>query len=1144
MKAIDFVVRDESGALQRGVIPAGEQTTTIQATSDQEISLNLRQVDMQSHARNGDALTIILADGRVIIIENYFNDDGGANRLFISADGYLNEVAFVETTDGGLYAQFGPTEQWGKWSPSDDLIYLGRTEIASIPVDDEVSMLAPLAALGGGGLGAAAAVAGVGAAVIGSGGGGGGGIAVPTVDNADSTPVVGGENEPYSVEVTGTGEPGDTVTVTVGDQTGDVVIGEDGLWQVIFDGENLPSDGEWDTIVVVDHVGGDSTTLDGPNWTIDTIAPEIEITSGIQATGDIFNGEELDGGATVSGTGEAGATLVVTVGEHSQTTTVGADGLWTVTWPAGTFEAGEYTAEMTIVATDAVGNASTTTAIIEIDTIANVTIETDTAAGDGTINAAEQAAGVTLTGTAQPGSTVDVTFGTTTLAATVDANGNWTVDFPASAIATGEYEATITAVATDANGNSSTTTGTMQVDTIADVAVSTGGVAGDGTINGAEQAAGVTLTGTAQPGSTVDVTFGTTTLAATVDANGNWTVDFPPSAIATGEYEATVTAVATDANGNSSTSTGTIQVDTFVNTFGYTSTTGGADGVINATEAQAGLIVTGNAEPGSTVSVVLGGVTQVATVSADGSWTATYGAGQLAPGTYSTDMVATATDAAGNTSTITQTVNVDTEAGSLTISAHPIEGDDVINAVEASDGVVLSGTSDAGAVVQVTMGGVTHSVVTNAAGVWQANFAASEIPAGTYVADITATTTDAAGNVRTVTDSVNVDTNVDNMSVNTVEGDDVVSGAEHSNGVAVTGTTEVGSSVIITIGGQSVNGMVDANGNWTANFSAGQIPTGEYTTNMAVTSTDAAGNVKTINQSVQVDTLVNELSLSSAPVEGDNVVNQAEASDGINLSGQVEPGSTVMVDFEGTTLAANVDAAGNWSIAIPASAIPAGSYDADITVMATDAVGNTATISDTLAIDTDAPEGPVIASYTRDGDGIRGISTESSIDDLSVAQVNADGSITEVSATQVDIPQLGETNFAFNSEVPDGSHLIVTSTDSAGNSSGTYVVLDDESANSTVDMSNSNLGNYQIESVDLQFSEEAHLTITEAQLVALADGTDTLTVHGGSDDEVTITGANQTGSTTVDGQNYDVYTLGIGTVLIDDDITVNTGVIG
>jgi hypothetical protein len=212
--------------------------------------------------------------------------------------------------------------------------------------------------------------------------------------------------------------------------------------------------------------------------------------------------------------------------------------------------------------------------------------------------------------------------------------------------------------------------------------------------------------------------------------------------------------------------------------------------------------------------------------------------------------------------------------------------------------------------------------------------------------------------------------------------------------------------------------------------------------------------------------------------------------------------------------------------------------------MATDAVGNTSTIADTLAIDTDAPEGPVIASYTRDGDGTRGISTELSADDLSIAQVAADGTISEVSATQVDIGILGETDFTFDAKVPDGSNLIVSATDDAGNSSGTYMVLDDSSANSTVDMSNANLGNYQIETVDLSFAEEAHLTITEAQLVALADGTDTLTVIGGSDDEVTITGANQTGSTTVDGQTYDVYSLGEGTVLIDDDITVHTGVMG
>ena len=79
--------------------------------------------------------------------------------------------------------------------------------------------------------------------------------------------------------------------------------------------------------------------------------------------------------------------------------------------------------------------------------------------------------------------------------------------------------------------------------------------------------------------------------------------------------------------------------------------------------------------------------------------------------------------------------------------------------------------------------------------------------------------------------------------------------------------------------------------------------------------------------------------------------------------------------------------------------------------------------------------------------------------------------------------------------------------------------------------------------MDLQFAEEANLTITEAALVNLSDSTDALTVHGGSDDTVTIAGATLTGSTNVDGQGFDIYSLGSeGTVILDDDINVNTAI--
>ncbi|WP_299730280.1 Ig-like domain-containing protein [uncultured Tateyamaria sp.] len=1058
MKAIDFVVRDGAGALQRGNVPV-DQDTTVALTSGQEVSFNLRQIDLAGQQRNGDDLIITLVDGRTITLENYFNDAGPTNRLFISADGYLNEVVFVETSDGALFAQYGPTEQWGKWSPSDDLIYLGRTEVAAVGVgeEEEVSSLAAgllggLGALGGGGAAAAAAAVG-GAALLGGGGGGGeggdapAGPAAPTVDNVGTTTEIGGDDTTTHVfVVSGTGEPGDTVEVTAGGSVQSTTIDENGAWSVTYEGSTFPADGTAETSVVFTHGGGGETTLAGPVFVIDTTGPDVAVTTGVESTGHVVNGAELSDGVTLTGTGEAGAALAITIAGVTRNVTVSETGTWTATWQSGTLAEGEYSSDVTIVATDSFGNTTTVTDVLVVDTIAELSLVTATVEGDGVINAEEAADGVTLTGSAQPGSTVEVTFN-----------------------------------------------------------------------------------GVTQP--------------ATVDGSGGWTATFPPSAIPSGETEVTVTAVATDPAGNSSSASGTVTVDTLVNTLQFTSTSGGADGVINAAEAASGLVVTGLTEPGSTVVVTMGDAVTTAVVAANGSWTATFSSAAITPGTYSTQVTATATDAAGNTRSINQAVDVDTEASILTI-AGPIEGDDVVNGVEASDGVVLSGNSDPGALVSVTMNGVTHQAVANGAGVWQAFFAANEIPEGTYQAQISATTTDAAGNTATASDTVQVDTRVDNLSLSAdaIEGDNVINAVEQSDGVVLTGTTEPGSTVLVTMGAHTVQAIVDAQGNWHAPFTPAQVPLGEYTTDVSVTATDLAGNVASVSDTVRVDTLVNELSIQDT-VTSDDVISGAEARGGISLGGQVEAGSTVMVDFNGTVLAAVVDAQGNWSLAIPPSAIPAGTYDAAITVMATDSVGNTDTISDTLAIDTEAPDGPVIASYTRAGDGIRGISTEQSDGDLSVAQVNSNGTISDVAATQVDIDVLNETNFQFASNVPDGSHLIVNSTDAAGNTNGTYVVLDDESANSAIDLSNPALGNYQIEAVELQFAEEANLTITEAQLLGLSDATNTLTIHGGADDTVTIAGASRTGSVNIDAQTYDVYSLGAeGTVILDDDITVNTAI--
>ncbi len=771
----------------------------------------------------------------------------------------------------------------------------------------------------------------------------------------------------------------------------------------------------------------------------------MEVSTGTDSVGDFFNAVSFADGVTLSGTGEAGASILVTIAGIEQTTTVSETGTWSVSWAAGTLEGGEYSTGVTIVSADAFGNTTTISDTVVIDTVSNVTIDTANVETDGIVNAVEQEDGVTLTGTAQAGSTVVVTFGT------------------------GSH-------------------------------------------------------------------------AATVDANGNWSADFAMSEVPTGELQATVTAVATDALGNSSTASGLVDIDTLVRDFAFTGTTGGADGVINEAEAAQGLVMTGTTEPGSSVMVSFGGSNQAATVAANGSWTMTFAANTIPSGEQTAVMTAVATDIAGNVDTITRNVDIDRDGGILTISPAPVEGDDIINEVEASDGVVLTGTSNPNAVVTVTMGGVSKTVSADGAGNWTANYSNSDVTPGVYTAQITATTTDAAGNTLNASDSVEVDTRVDNLGVQAslVEGDGTINGAERlaGGGVQVTGTTEVGSTaLVVTLNGVAVNAVVAANGTWTANYASSQVSEGTYTATVSVQATDRAGNTATVSDVVNVDTEVVPLSIDDGTGGRDNTVNIAEAATGIDLGGEVEVGSTVSVTFDGTPYVANVDNAGNWSLTIPPSAIRSGEYNAAIVVTATDAVGNVDTINDTLAIDTSAPSGPAIESLNEGRVGFRGISTDLTDDELAVYQVQDNGTVTEVASQSGASTTRPETNIDFNSDVPDGSHLIITATDDAQNTTGTYVVLDDGAPNSTIAISNPALGNYNIETVDMTFAEEGNLTIDEAALLALSSNSNELMILGGADDTVTILGATRGNSS--GGQT--TYSLGTeGTIIVDDQIDVIT----
>ncbi|MCO5118053.1 MAG: Ig-like domain-containing protein [Burkholderiaceae bacterium] len=392
----------------------------------------------------------------------------------------------------------------------------------------------------------------------------------------------------------------------------------------------------------------------------------------------------------------------------------------------------------------------------------------DAIAGDNAIDATEAAADVVVSGTAEANSTVTVTWGVEgqSKTATAGADGAWSVSFAPGELPEGAV--TISATATDAAGNTSqaasasvTVEAAAPGDTTPPAAPVINAVTGDNAIDATEAANGFSVTGTAEAGSTITLTVAGTAISktATVDGAGAWSVDIAAAEVpADGSH--TFSATATDAAGNvSAAGTASVTIDsTAVDTDPPDApviTEVGTAGVANAAAVAAGVAVSGTAEPGSTVDVTWGALSVQAVAGGDGIWTASFAANTTDP---ATQITATATDAAGNTSPASApgaiTVDV-TPPAAPTIDA--VATDNIVDPLEAGAGVEISGTGEEGSEITVDWGGVTKTT-TVASGTWTVSYATGEVPAaGSTTVSVTAV--DVAGNPQAgpaVTQSVTV----------------------------------------------------------------------------------------------------------------------------------------------------------------------------------------------------------------------------------------------------------------------------------------------------------------------------------------------------------------------------------------------------
>ena len=389
----------------------------------------------------------------------------------------------------------------------------------------------------------------------------------PVIDSVtdDVAPVTGavadnGSSNDPTLTIGGTAEAGSTVTIY--DTDGTTVLGTGVATGGVFTITTsvLGEGAHALTATASDAAGNQSAASTAFQVIIDTLAPVAPVIVSVTddaapVTGLVANnGSSNDPTLTIGGTAEAGSTVTVydTDGTTVLGTGVATGGAFTIT----TSVLGEGTHTLTARATDAAGNqgASSTAFHVTIDTSAPgapsiVTVTDDVAPVIGAVadNGSSNDSTLTIGGTADAGSTVTLydTDGTTVVGTGLAASGVFTI----TTSVLGEGTHTLTARATDAAGNqgASSTAFHVTIDTVAPAVAITTIEGGDDLINAAEAAGGVTVSGTAEIGATLTVNGA----AVTVDASGAWTTSVAPA----GDGPLMVTAVATDAAGNTATAT-------------------------------------------------------------------------------------------------------------------------------------------------------------------------------------------------------------------------------------------------------------------------------------------------------------------------------------------------------------------------------------------------------------------------------------------------------------------------------------------------------------------------------------------------------------------------------------------------------------
>lgn len=280
----------------------------------------------------------------------------------------------------------------------------------------------------------------------------------------------------------------------------------------------------------------------------------------------------------------------------------------------------------------------------------------------------------------------------------------------------------------------------------------------------------------------------------------------------------------------------------------------------------------------------------------------------------------------------------------------------------------ISGTAKPGTVVTLRLDtdndqreNVTYSATADANGNWSVNLQSAKPATGNLPAtglsdsntlEVSGALDGVQGAALPVVTLTYDNTPPASAEIAAVSGDNIITAAEKTAGVAVSGTAEANGTVELKIGGTTKLVAVDAEGQWKTTLSAAELPAADGQYPLTATAIDAAGNRgPAATSSVTLHTN------SKAPVIGsiasDDIINAAEAAAGVKLQGSAEAGSKVELTFGTNKVAATADANGHWEVTAPATGIADGKYT--LTAAVTSPAGGTASATRAFTVDKTAP---------------------------------------------------------------------------------------------------------------------------------------------------------------------------------------------